>query len=104
MAQSAPSVISVTAETYNKSTEASSITHPCSLFWRCYLANAGLSDCIKFLLLALCTFIAGDLRAQERGSLAIMPLPAQVAPGENEFVIDDHFGIALKGYKEPRLE
>ena len=33
-----------------------------------------------------------------------MPLPVHVAQGEGEFVIDGHFGIALKGYQEPRLE
>ena len=33
-----------------------------------------------------------------------MPLPAHVTQGEGEFVINGHFGVALKGYKEPRLE
>jgi hexosaminidase len=33
-----------------------------------------------------------------------MPLPAQVERSEGEFPIDGNFGIALKGYKEPRLE
>ena len=57
------------------------------------------------LLLAFCTFVvAGDLRAQEKGSLLVMPLPAHVVLGEGEFLIDGHFGISLKGYKEPRLE
>ena len=33
-----------------------------------------------------------------------MPLPAHVMQGEGEFLIDEGFGIALKGYKEARLE
>ena len=33
-----------------------------------------------------------------------MPLPSHVVQGEGEFVIDGHFGIALKEYKDPRLE
>jgi hexosaminidase len=68
------------------------------------LANARSSHCAEFLLLALCTFIVGNVRAQEKGSLEIMPVPAHVVRGEGEFVVDGHFGIALKGYKEPRLE
>ena len=32
-----------------------------------------------------------------------MPLPAHVAQGEGEFLIDGNFGVALKGYDEPRL-
>jgi hexosaminidase len=33
-----------------------------------------------------------------------MPLPAHAVLGQGEFLIDGNFGIALKGYKEPRLE
>jgi hexosaminidase len=33
-----------------------------------------------------------------------MPLPAHVVRGQGEFLIDGNFGIALKGYTEPRLE
>jgi len=69
------------------------------------LANSRLAGFIDFLLLAFCTFVVlGNLRAQEKGSLLVMPLPAQVVQGEGEFLIDGHFGVSLKGYKEPRLE
>jgi hexosaminidase len=33
-----------------------------------------------------------------------MPLPEHVQLGQGEFVVDGNFGVALKGYKEPRLE
>jgi len=33
-----------------------------------------------------------------------MPMPAHVVLGDGEFLIDEHFGIALNGYKELRLE
>jgi hexosaminidase len=33
-----------------------------------------------------------------------MPLPAQVAPGTGEFLVNNGFGIALEGYQEPRLD
>ena len=69
------------------------------------LANARQTGFIKFLLLAFCTFVvSGSLRAQEKSSLPIMPLPAHVVRGQGEFPIDGNFGITLKGYKEPRLE
>jgi len=56
-------------------------------------------------LLAFCWVVAaGNLRARQNEALPVMPLPAHVVRGEGEFVIDGHFGIALKGYKEPRLE
>lgn len=42
--------------------------------------------------------------AQESSSLTLMPVPAHVVQGEGEFVIDGSFGVALEGYKEPRLE
>jgi len=32
-----------------------------------------------------------------------MPLSAHVVQGEGEFLVDGHFGVSLKGYKEPRL-
>jgi hexosaminidase len=69
------------------------------------LANARQTGFIKSLLLAFCTFVvSGSLRAQEKSSLPIMPLPAHVVRGQGEFPIDGNFGITLKGYKEPRLE
>jgi hexosaminidase len=33
-----------------------------------------------------------------------MPLPAQVKPGDGEFLITNGFGIALEGFQEPRLD
>ena len=69
------------------------------------MANARQTGFIKILLLAFCTFVvSGSLRAQDKSSLPIMPLPAHVVQGEGEFLIDGHFGITLKGYKESRLE
>jgi hexosaminidase len=69
------------------------------------MANARQAGFKEFLLLAFCTFIVPvNPRAQEKSSLPIMPLPAHVVQGEGEFLIDGHFGISLKGYKEPRLE
>src|SRR5881392_1767812 len=60
---------------------------------------------IVFSLLALSLLSpARIVRAQGTSSLPIMPLPAHVVEGEGEFPIDGNFGIALKGYKEPRLE
>ena len=44
------------------------------------------------------------VRAQEQGSLGIMPVPAKVTQGEGRFVIDGSFGIALEGFREARLE
>jgi hexosaminidase len=56
-------------------------------------------------LLGFCLFcLTSDLLTQERSSPAIMPLPAHVVQRQGEFVIDGSFGIALKGYREPRLE
>lgn len=47
--------------------------------------------------------LSGYLLAQERAPLAIMPAPAHFTQGEGEFYIDGSFGIAVKGYDEPRL-
>jgi hexosaminidase len=33
-----------------------------------------------------------------------MPLPAHVELGQGEFLVDGNFRVAIKGYKEPRLE
>lgn len=60
---------------------------------------------IHLLLVALCVLITpAGLRAQQPDALPIMPLPEHVTLGEGEFPVDGNFGIALKGYKEPRLE
>jgi hexosaminidase len=48
--------------------------------------------------------LRGNVSAQEESPLPIMPVPAHVVQGEGEFLIDGNFDIALKGYKEPRLE
>lgn len=42
--------------------------------------------------------------AQEQNSLPVMPLPSHSVSGEGGFLIDGTFGIALKGYTEPRME
>jgi hexosaminidase len=56
------------------------------------------------LLLALATLIpSGYVVAQGESPLAIMPAPAHVTQGEGEFYIDGSFGVAMKGYGEPRL-
>jgi hexosaminidase len=69
------------------------------------LANSRLAGFISFLLLGFCTLcLPGNLLAQEKRSPATMPLPEHVMQGEGEFLIDGNFGIALKGYKEARLE
>ncbi len=69
------------------------------------MADSRLAGLKGLLLLVFCTFVVpGNFRAQEKGSLLVMPLPAHVVQGEGEFLIDGHFGISLKGYKEPRLE
>ncbi len=74
-------------------------------FWRAILANSRLAGFISFLLLGFCTLcLPGNLLAQEKRSPATMPLPAHVMQGEGEFLIDGDFGVALKGYKEARLE
>ena len=74
-------------------------------FWRAILANSRLAGFAGFLVLGFCTLcFAGDLFAQDKHAPAIMPLPARVVQGEGEFLIDGGFGIALKGYKEARLE
>src|SRR5882672_11526644 len=75
------------------------------ILWRATLANSRLAGFAGFLVLGLCTLcLPGNLLAQHRHAPAIMPLPARVVQGEGEFLIDGGFGIALKGYKEPRLE
>src|SRR6266581_6030125 len=75
------------------------------IFWRAILANSRLAGSISFILLSLCAFLVpGNLRAQEKRPLMVMPLPAHVVQREGEFLIDGAFGIALKGYKEARLE
>lgn len=69
------------------------------------VANSRVARFIGFLVLASCTLsLPSNLRAQEKSSIAIMPLPAHVVQGEGEFLIDGGFGIALKGYKDARLE
>ncbi len=55
-------------------------------------------------LLAIILSLACGVHAQEERSLLIMPLPAHAERGDGEFLINGNFGMALKGYKEPRLE
>ena len=56
---------------------------------------------VSMTLLLSCLF-AGGVRAQ--APLPLMPLPAQVKPGDGEFLINSGFGITLEGFQEPRLE
>lgn len=48
--------------------------------------------------------MSGQLCAQEKPTLPLMPLPANFEQGQGEFVIDGSFGVEFQGYKEPRLE
>ena len=69
------------------------------------MPSTRLADFIGFLLFAFCLLsIPGSVCAQEEAPLPAMPLPAHVVHGKGEFLIDGNFGIALKGYKESRLE
>lgn len=69
------------------------------------MPSTRLAGFIDFLLFAFCALsVPINVRAQEESSLPIMPLPAHVVQGKGEFSIDGNFGIALKGYKESRLE
>jgi hexosaminidase len=52
-------------------------------------------------LLLSCLFVGG---VQAQAPLPLMPLPAQVKPGEGEFLITNGFGITLQGFQEPRME
>jgi hexosaminidase len=56
---------------------------------------------VSMTLLLGCLF-AGGVQAQ--APLPLMPMPAQVKPGDGEFLITNGFGIALQGFQEPRLE
>jgi hexosaminidase len=52
-------------------------------------------------LLLSCLFEGG---VQAQAPLPLMPLPAQVKPGEGEFLITNGFGLTLQGLQEPRME
>jgi len=57
------------------------------------------------LLWAACVlFSPPGLSAQANTSLALMPLPAHITPGQGEFVIDGKFGIGFEGHTGPRLD
>jgi hexosaminidase len=43
------------------------------------------------------------VRAQDAGSPSLMPLPAHMAMGEGQLLIDGKFSIALDGYEDSRL-
>lgn len=69
------------------------------------LVNSRLMHFVGFFLFAYFSLnFASIVRAQEKGPLPVMPLPAHVVQGEGEFPIDGNFGVTLKGYKEARLE
>ncbi len=54
------------------------------------------------MTLMLSCLLAGGVQAQ--APLPLMPLPAQVKPGDGEFLITNGFGVTLEGFQEPRLE
>lgn len=58
------------------------------------------------LLLGACALAAAQAAPSPRteAPLAVMPYPSSVVRGSGEFPIDSHFGVALQGYQEPRLE
>lgn len=69
------------------------------------IGNPRSTGFIQLLLLVCFTLsIPSRAFAQTGGTLPIMPLPGHVVLREGEFLIDGNFGIALTGYKEPRLE
>jgi hexosaminidase len=57
---------------------------------------------IVSMTLLLSCLVAGGVQAQ--APLPLMPMPAQVKPGDGEFLINNGFGITLEGFEEPRLE
>lgn len=58
------------------------------------------NSCVVLPCLGLALAIVADAQSP----LPVMPLPAHVVRGEGSFVIDGKFGIAFKGYTEPRLD
>jgi hypothetical protein len=48
-------------------------------------------------LLLSCLFAVG---VQAQAPLPLMPLPAQVKPGDGEFLINSGFGITFEGFQE----
>ncbi len=56
---------------------------------------------VSMTLLLSCLVVGG---VQAQAPLPLMPLPAQVKPGEGEFLITNGFGITLQGFQEPRME
>jgi hexosaminidase len=57
---------------------------------------------IVSMTLLLSCLVAGGVQAQ--APLPLMPMPAQVKPGDGEFLITNGFGITLQSFQEPRLE
>jgi len=46
---------------------------------------------------------SGPAVGQAQGSLDLMPLPAHVAQGEGQFLIDGSLAVAVEGYPDPRV-
>lgn len=68
-------------------------------------ANTHAAGFIELLLLVFGTLgFPCNPRARAGSSLPTMPLPTRVVQGGGEFLIVGNFRIAVKGYKEPRLE
>ena len=51
-------------------------------------------------MVTMCAVTAGAARAEWN----LMPLPAQITPGQGKLKIDQTFRVGLSGYREPRLE
>jgi len=60
------------------------------------------------VLLLLSFFVvlpgASMLCSQEENRLPLMPLPAHIAPGHGQFLLDGSFSVGLEGYTDSRLE
>lgn len=61
----------------------------------------------RLVLLLLSFFVvlpgAPLLRSQDESRFSLMPLPAHIAPGEGQFLLDGSFGVVLEGYTDSRL-
>lgn len=56
------------------------------------------------LVVAICAcVIPCGLSAQNNVVVSLMPMPAHMSLGQGQFIIDEKFGVALKGYQESRL-
>lgn len=68
------------------------------------MAQGVRAAAIRVLVLIVCIFYLTCQLSAQTDDLSVMPLPSHYELGQGEFVIDGSFGIALKGYQEPRLD